>query len=415
MNNPARVLVVDDAPANLVAFQSVLEPIGAELHTAQSGDTALRQILSHDYAVIILDVCMPDIDGIETARLIRSRSRSRHVPILFITGMGHDTVQIEKAYSLGAVDYVCKPVSADILRTKVSVFVQLFRARRRAQVRAAELELANARLRAMRAEMEVKNDELEAFVRAASHDLRQPLGVIRGAGELLSLALSGEVQESVSLINDSADRMLHTMDGLLELTRAGEATIRRVDFDLATLVRQIVQALELTAKTTSGSAHNGDGHDNCHNHEGDMEYCGCFRTVIWDIPPTLPICADPNLLVVVMENLIGNAWKYTGYTKCAVIRVGQVEVEGQPVIFVSDNGAGFDPTAAEKLFQPFQRLHVDGKFHGNGIGLTTVRRIIERHGGCIWADARPGEGATFWFTLQPAVEVHEHIRRAVSI
>jgi light-regulated signal transduction histidine kinase (bacteriophytochrome) len=169
--------------------------------------------------------------------------------------------------------------------------------------------------------------------------------------------------------------MSELIDGLLKLSRSTRGEMARENVDLSAVVNSVVEELR----------------------QADPE-----RQLMVDVAPNIEVDADPRLLKVVMENLLGNAWKYTGHTADATIEFGVERQEGESVYFVRDNGAGFDMAYADKLFLPFQRLHKADEFAGIGIGLATVQRIIQRHGGRIWAKAAVEEGATFYFTLEPS-------------
>jgi light-regulated signal transduction histidine kinase (bacteriophytochrome) len=220
------------------------------------------------------------------------------------------------------------------------------------------------------------NRELEAFAYSVSHDLRAPLMTVHGFADLLlrdyAPSLDQTAQKYVHRIRDGAKRMTGLIEDLLSLSRVTRMAPQRASLNVATLAHDAVKTLR----------------------EAEP-----LRTVVVDIAPDMPANADASLIAVVMNNLLGNAWKYTSKRSDAHIEVGATQQNGESVYFVRDNGAGFDPRYAERLFQPFKRLHSEQEFPGNGIGLATVARIIHRHGGRIWADGKPQQGATFYFTL----------------
>src|SRR4051794_33244935 len=183
MEDKANILVVDDLPEKLLVFSSILEELGQNLVTVRSGSDALREVLAREFAVILLDVNMPDIDGLETASLIRQYKRSSHTPIIFITAYA-DEMQTAKGYSLGAVDYILSPVRADILRSKVKVFVELFQLQQGTK-RMAEERIALAQAEAARRVAEEANARKDEFIAMLSHELRNPLAPIRAAIEVI--------------------------------------------------------------------------------------------------------------------------------------------------------------------------------------------------------------------------------------
>jgi len=220
------------------------------------------------------------------------------------------------------------------------------------------------------------NEELEAFSYSVSHDLRAPLRAIDGFSQVLQEEagerLDSESQDALRRIRAATQRMGRLIDELLMLSRVGRSEFRRAEVDVSAVVRSI--EAELRAREPQ-------------------------RAVSLEVAPGLVANADPRLLRIALTNLLDNAWKFTRRTKDARIQV-RVETSGAERVYaVSDNGAGFDMAYANKLFAPFQRLHRDAEFEGTGIGLATVRRIIQRHGGRIWAEAEAGRGATFRFTL----------------
>lgn len=242
---------------------------------------------------------------------------------------------------------------------------------------AGELEL---RVKQRTQELEESNRNLESFSYSVSHDLRAPLRAISGFSHMLSMKTATNLDpESTNLlqrIHDAARRMGELIDDLLALSRTGRAALQRTQVSLSAMVTAIVADL--------------------HNRYPE-------RIVDIRIAPHIEASADPRLLRTALENLLDNAWKFTGRTAVAVIEFGTTaETSGDgatPVYYVRDNGAGFNPEYSANLFAPFQRLHSPQEFEGTGIGLANVQRIIQRHGGRIWAEGRPGSGATFFFTL----------------
>lgn len=241
---------------------------------------------------------------------------------------------------------------------------------------ARQIERLNESLASRAMDLEVANGDLEAFNYSVSHDLRSHLTVIRGFSDVLlevcADKLDDECRSYVRHIGEETGRMNGLIGTLLDFSRVARVELERVPVSLSTLAEEI--ALELRMK--------------------DQE-----RIAEFTIAENADVTADPGLMRVVMDNLLGNAWKYTGKRERAVIEFGKEEVEGKTVFFVRDNGAGFSSQQADKLFLPFQRLHGRSEFPGHGIGLATVHRIVSRHGGTIWAQGEEGNGAVFYFTL----------------
>ncbi|HEU4700594.1 MAG TPA: response regulator [Gemmatimonadales bacterium] len=377
------ILLVDDQAENLVALEAILEPLGQRLVSAGSGREALRALLTLDPAVILLDVKMPDMDGFETAAIIRERDRSRNIPIIFLTAADRSAELAQRGYEVGAVDYLIKPVVPEFVRSKVSVFVELAKktnqlTRQAERLRASEQaarELAEARAELV-ADLEHKNRELESFSYAVSHDLRAPLRRIDSFGRALEETQAARLDEAgtkfVRRIRESAGQMAELIDDLLHLARVTRADLRRQPVDLSALVTHLVAQRQAAEPE---------------------------RRVELVVRPNVEAEGDARLLRIALENLLDNAWKFTAGRDPARIEFGMMRQQGEPAYFVRDDGVGFDMAYAGRLFGPFQRLHSTTEFAGTGIGLATVQRIVHRHGGRTWAEGVVGQGATFWFTL----------------
>ncbi len=239
-----------------------------------------------------------------------------------------------------------------------------------------QLRLATEEVARLKAQLNVKAAELDAFTHSVAHDLRTPLVSLGGLSGMLlkeyAPKLGGDGKQWLELIRESAAQLHGLIDGLVKWSRATKGEIHPQPVDLSELARHI--AASLTA------------------HEPG-------RRVEFIIAPGLSASGDPALLRTVLEHLLGNAWKFTGKKEAARIEFGAVEHEGKPAFFVRDNGAGFRSSQTRRLFQIFQRLHARDDFPGDGCGLAIVRRIIEHHGGRVWAEGELGQGATFCFQL----------------
>lgn len=369
----ASILIVDDVHANIVALQALLDGLGATIVSADSGTEALKRVLEQEFAVILLDVQMPGMDGFETAEMIRSRDRSRHTPIIFVTAINKDESHVARGYALGAVDYVFKPIIPEVLLAKVNVFIELFAMRRREESVADDL-------RARTLELERSNADLAQFAHVAAHDMQEPLrtmtrylrilsrrhrGVLEGTGgELLDFAVQG------------AEDLLRLVQDLLTFARLGSQGRRIERIDCETALRKAVGSLKQALSETGGVV----THD-----------------------PLPEIVGDAGQITRVLQNLIGNGVQFRS-DQPPRIHVS-CDREGASWRFrVRDNGIGVPAEDCERVFGLFERLEGSHSGPGTGVGLAICRRIIEDHGGEIHVEANPEGGSTFSFTLPPAGE-----------
>lgn len=377
MSDRQEILIVDDRPQNLFALEKTLVTTEAQVVRAKSGNEALAATLNHDFALAILDVQMPEMDGYELARLLREDPKTRSLPIVFLTAAYPEDEKVIEGYKSGAVDYIVKPYNPAVLISKVNVFL--------------EMDRQKVELRRQREKLAAVNRELEAFTYSVSHDLRAPLRAVSGFSRVLledhTSGLDEEGKECAGRITAAASRMERLIDDLLRLSRLTRAEMKWEVVDLSSMAEKI--ASELRSESNN-------------------------RSVEFDIMSGITGYGDTALLQAALENLLGNAWKYTSHHERARIEFGvtlnaacgfpnpEIGADAQ-VYYVRDDGAGFDMAYAGKLFGPFQRLHDAGEFPGTGIGLATVQRIVNRHGGRIWARGEIEKGAAFFFSF-PANE-----------
>ncbi len=285
-----------------------------------------------------------------------------------------DAAQVAGAFAWALLFAVTALLVHQMMRTSSEV------TRRRQEAFNAELRSRNVALQEATAKLLAVNKELESFSYSVSHDLRAPLRGMQGFSELLlkdyGPRLDDRARDYLNRIRAAGLRMGQLIDDLLRLSRISTAALEREQVDLTELARQV---------------------------GGELRQQDPERDVTFAIAEGLCARGDRRLLEVVLENLLGNAWKFTGSHPSARIEVGRAACDGQPAFYVRDDGAGFDMAYAANLFGPFQRLHRSDEFEGSGIGLATVQRIIRRHGGEVWAESAPECGATFYFTL-PEVE-----------
>jgi two-component system sensor histidine kinase/response regulator len=381
----ATILLVDDRAENLRALEAVLEPLGHTLLCAQSGDEALACLLKEEVSLILLDVMMPGLDGFQTAELIKQRVRTRDIPLIFLTAINQAIEHHLRGYETGAVDYIDKPFDAHILRSKVSVFLDLQEKRELLRAQAGELRKGLAeRDRVQRAlvrrtaELARSNTELDQFVQLASHDIREPLDTMAGFLEIVANRLDASVDDEIQLLITRAiaqvERMREAMEKLLRSARQSEGldTIEAVDFD-----KVLDQAI-------------GDLDGLLAEHGARVA-----RTAL----PT--VRGDFWQLAELVELLIENALNQRR-DEAPEIRVEASEGPREHLFSISHDGIGIDPRETARLFTVLGRAGSSRSGRDSDVGLATCRRIVERHGGRIWLESQPGSGSTIFFTLLPA-------------
>jgi two-component system, NtrC family, sensor kinase len=392
---PKRILSVDDDPEYLEILSGRLRKRGYAVECASSGEEAISLLNDQPVDCILLDRSMAGLGGVETCRLIKTKPEMRDVPLIIITATEQREAVIE-GLAAGAADFVSKASGFDVLSARVQAQIRrkqiedeqrrvreaLLRSELDASEARAARELAEARaamaeeLARSNTELAQANRELEAFSYSVSHDLRAPLRTIsaftHALGETLDGKLEGRSVDYMRRVLAATSRMSDLIDALLELARISRAPIVRHRVELSTLANVVVEELR----------------------RRDPE-----RRVDVSIEPGLVVAGDGRLMRILLDNLLGNAWKFTSARASARIQMRQEEQDGETVFYIQDDGAGFDEAHAERLFEPFHRLHTEGEFKGTGIGLATVRRIVERHGGRIWAKGEAGGGAKFFFTI----------------
>lgn len=388
---PKKILAVDDSPTYLHELAGLLRSEGYDVVTAKSGEEALELVGVQAVDCILLDLLMPGLGGQEACRRIKSVPVVRDVPLIMLTSLEDRAAMID-ALSSGADDYIQKSAEFEVLTARVRAQIrrkqfedenrrireELLRKEIEAMEARAAAELAETRA-ALVDELERKNKELEAFSYSVSHDLRAPLRSIDGFSQALLEDYPDRLDERggdyLRRVRVAAQRMGELIDDLLALSRVGRAELRWDSVALSAMAEEIA---------------------------GELSRRDPGRTVDFDIDEGLEARADGRLIRAALENLFENAWKFTSNVPHATIAFGAAKGDGTLVYFVRDNGSGFDMRYADKLFHPFQRLHSDADYPGTGIGLATVHRIVERHGGRVWAEGAVGKGATISFTIPPS-------------
>ncbi|HEU0037097.1 MAG TPA: response regulator [Kofleriaceae bacterium] len=389
------MLIVDDIPANLVAIETALEPLGRPVIKASSGQQALAALLEDscdELCLVLLDVHMPGMDGFETARLIRSRERTRHLPIIFLTAHDHEHEAVLRAYRLGAVDFLFKPIEPEILRAKASVFMTLQRRTEELAAERLQRELDRARrdyetetLRREMAQEHAAREELarldhrkNCFLAILGHELRNPLAPLRTAIELLKRAPDRPVgARTLEVLDRQTAFLTRLVEDLLDVSRinANKIELRPERVDLRALVEAAI--------VTSRPGIEQRGHT--------------LEVVLADGP--VGVVVDQVRIVQVVTNLLNNAARYTD--RGGRIRVECASADGRAIVRVSDTGIGIAPELLPKIFEMFvqERVRSDGS-GGLGLGLALARQLVAMHDGTIAASSGGrGAGSTFEVAL----------------
>jgi len=367
----ARILVVEDDGVLALNLADTLDELGYTVAgTATRGEEAIDLARHLHPQLILMDVGLAgQIDGIAAAEAIRDE---HDVPVVFLTSHA-DEDTLQRATHADPSAYLVKPFKAPDLRCVIEIALHKHAIDLRLRENERWLELT---LQQRTAALEAANSELEAFNYSVAHDLRAPLRGIDSFSQLLIDKHSQQLDEEglayLDRVRGAAARMSQLIDALLTLAQVGRGELQPIELDFSYLVQAV--ASEIAAANSA-------------------------RSVRVAVAPGMRAYGDPRLVRIVVGNLLENAWKFTGRRKRPAIEVGPVQNTTQPTYYVRDNGAGFDPAYASRLFAAFQRLHADREFPGTGIGLAIVHRVISRHGGKVWADSRPEHGATFYFSL----------------
>ncbi len=382
---PLSILIVEDDADTLVSLCNLtaMRYPHISIHCSDQGKNALETYLRHSPDIVVTDISMPVMDGISMAAEMKALNPD--VAIIAFTSYTESSYLL-RAIEVGIDNYLLKPLLCEKLYAVIDKQIRLKNelARRKQVERALlksqnELQMANVlleqRVKERTADLQASIIELESFSYSVSHDLRAPLRHINSFSTILAEEFADELPEAARLylerIGKASTRMGALIDHLLQLSRVGRAELKLGPVDLSEMAQGIVSSLQETYPER------------------------CVQVAVDD---DMTVLGDQELMTRLLENLLGNAWKYTSKKPLAHIEFGKTALAGQETFFVKDDGAGFDMAYKDNLFVAFQRLH-SGEFEGDGIGLATAQRIVHRHGGHIWAGGGVDQGATFFFTL----------------
>lgn len=406
----SHILAVEDSLVQAKRIQRFFDDKLIPAIICQNGAQALESVKDKKPMLIISDIVMPVMDGYQLCTTIKSDPEYRDIPIILLTSLS-DPLDIIKGLQAGADNFITKPYDDDYLMSRINYLIANRHIRRmgtgdmsieivfqnqKFQINSDKKQIldlllsvyeaavnrnehliqAQRQLEEMNENLQAVNKELDAFARTVSHDLKSPLNGVIGFADLLQSTyadiLDDEGKEYLDYILKSANSMAHLIEDLLMFSRTARKEIEREHVDLSAIASEVVSDLRAT------------------------NYHANYSVNIQDNIATF---ADPKMMKVVLNNLLGNALKYSQNAENPEITFGMNPLNNKQVMYVRDNGAGFDMNKADGLFQPFVRLHTSDQYQGTGVGLSTVKRIIERHGGAIWFESAVGKGTTFSFTL----------------
>jgi two-component system sensor histidine kinase/response regulator len=428
MNDKAAILAVDDTSESLALLVRILTQAGYQVRPADSGELALAAVAANLPDLILLDIRMQGIDGLEVCRRLKSNEHTQHIPIILISAFA-DVQEWVAGLQVGAADYITKPFQAEELLIRVETHLALKRARVSLEQQASALRSSNARLsteiverksvedklrqslnlaegsrlamlsaledqkeaqeqirllntgleqRVARrtAQLETSNKELESFAYSVSHDLRAPLRAIDGFSRILQQEYADKLDDEglrlLGVVRNSTKTMDQLITDLLALSKVSRSELKYSPIDMTAMVKAIYYQM------------------------ATPEVLEKFVFTVSDLPGAN---GDPTLMRQVWMNLISNAIKYTLPREVCAIQISGSVSTGLCTYAIKDNGVGYNPKYTDNIFGLFQRLHRSGEFEGTGVGLAIVKRIIHRHGGQVWGEGQVGAGATFYFTL----------------
>lgn len=349
----ADVLVVDDTLANLRLLIELLSSQGYNIRPAHSGALALSAIAASKPDIILLDINMPEMDGYEVCQQLKADPEHKDIPVIFVSAL-HDTESKLKAFTVGGVDYVSKPFQLEEVSARIQTHLTIKR---------------------LQSGLEERNRDLAAFDRSVAHDLRSPLTALLGISQLMTLGEEHRTDENVDTLLEAANRMRSIIDSLLLFAKVGNAEAKIEPIDMGSLVRKVRNQLKHEIEQRKAEVIiDGDEWPTVDGHEPWVEQ-------VW-------------------VNYLTNALKYAGERPRAVLGWSMTESGGDPVFWVQDNGKGLTPSQRDTVFDEFKRLDETKNEEGHGLGLSIVRRIVEKLGGNVGLQSEIGKGCRFSFTLK---------------
>jgi two-component system, sensor histidine kinase len=374
MKQKPKILIIDDKLANLISLERLLAKFEVEVHRALSGNEGLLLTLEHDFALAIIDIQMPEMDGYETVSLLREDERTKYLPVIFVSAIFKDDYYVIKGIESGAVDFITKPIVPEILGGKVKVFLDLYSQRHK-------LELINKELEDAKQKAESSTRAKSLFLANMSHEIRTPLNGIIGMADIINATdLSDEQKEYLDIITESGRNLLTIINDILDFSKveAGQLELESIEFSLRKIVNEVVKLLSF--KATEKNLYLESNID----HNVPDKFIG-----------------DPTRIKQVLINLMNNALKFTvkGGVKCNVKLIKTAEDSCELRFSIIDTGLGIKEENQDKLFQAFSQANssITRTHGGTGLGLAICKNLVELMGGSIQFKSEYTRGSTFYF------------------
>ena len=383
MKTRPRILIVDDLLENLISLEAIFEDFEIDLVRAFSGQEALKLSSKEDFALVILDVQMPEMNGYETLELMRQRKRTKYLPVIFVSAIHQSDMNIIRGIETGAVDFIPKPIIPDILKGKVQVFLDLYLQRKKLDDLLIEMEETNQKLISAKNDAEEASRTKSRFLANMTHEIRTPLNGVVGISRVLQKTdLNNEQKEMLSLITTSGENLLQIIGDILDFSKheLGKIVLENIDFDINSLLKKVFQLMKFKAD------------------ENGIEFT-------YHLPIEMPavLKGDPLRISQILMNLVNNAIKFTpkGHVKLSVEIVDKTSDSIQLLFRVQDTGIGISEEGKLLLFKEFSQSEssISRKYGGTGLGLVISKNMVDLMHGEIGVTSELNKGTEFWFKV----------------